>query len=329
MFVPDEVRKILWPKMLKLPIEFASSVENLDNVHLNLEDEVYQQILKDVARSRGHMPDNATEDLILKFQTELTQLICWVLSRHSDLSYYQGYNDVAATVLLVMGLQQGLHVLEKLTLMHLKRFMEKTMERVNQELFYIYALLDRDHPKLLQHLEDVELFPHFALAEYTTWYAHKYADNRKLLHRLFDYFLGSEQLVPLYLSTKIVSHRAGEIFDTIPADMGHTHKVLSTLPDDLPFEKLLFDSTKLYQQYPPESIINDVKDFDRKRKNKEDEWKIKTEACHQERERQKQSNVVVVARPSNIPLKSYKTITVVTILALGLYAFLKSSSGLN
>lgn len=74
----------------------------------------------------------------------------------------------------------------------------------------------------------VELFPHFALAEYTTWYAHKYAENRSLLHRLFDYFLGSPPLMPLYLSTVIVAHRATEIFSTTP-DMGHTHKVLCTV----------------------------------------------------------------------------------------------------
>ena len=52
-----------------------------------------------------------------------------------------------------MGLQQGLHVLEKISLTFLERFMEKTMEKVNQELFYIFALLDREHPKLLEHLE--------------------------------------------------------------------------------------------------------------------------------------------------------------------------------
>lgn len=52
-----------------------------------------------------------------------------------------------------MGLQQGLYVLEKISLMFLERFMEKTMDRVNQELFYIFALLDREHPKLLEHLE--------------------------------------------------------------------------------------------------------------------------------------------------------------------------------
>ena len=78
----------------------------------------------------------------------------------------------------------------------------------------------------------MELFPHFALAEYTTWYAHKYSENRKLLHRLFDYFLGSPPLIPLYLSTKIVAYRDKEIFSTTP-DMGHTHKVLSTVGENI------------------------------------------------------------------------------------------------
>lgn len=68
-------------------------------------------------------------------------------------SYYQGYNDVAATVLMVMGLERGIYVLEKISLEYLERFMESTMEKVNQELFFIFALLERVHPTLLQHLE--------------------------------------------------------------------------------------------------------------------------------------------------------------------------------
>lgn len=172
------------------------------------------------------------------------------------------------------------------------------------------------------------MFPHFALAEYTTWYAHKYAEKRKLLHRLYDYFLSSPPLMPLYLSSVIVAHRATEILKTQP-DMGHTHKVLCTLPDDLPFEKLLIDAKDLYRQYPPESIINDVKDYDRKRRCKEQEWKTKAEASRQERERQRRLKVVQTAPRISYRIRSYKTITVVTILALGLYAFLKSSSGLN
>lgn len=52
-----------------------------------------------------------------------------------------------------MGLQRGLYILERISLIFLERFMEKTMEKVNQELFYIFALLEREHPTLLEHLE--------------------------------------------------------------------------------------------------------------------------------------------------------------------------------
>lgn len=52
-----------------------------------------------------------------------------------------------------MGLQEGLYVLESISMEFLERFMERTMEKVNQELFYIFALLERVHPTLLEHLE--------------------------------------------------------------------------------------------------------------------------------------------------------------------------------
>ncbi|XP_047350218.1 TBC1 domain family member 20 [Vespa velutina] len=327
-FVTDGIRRVLWPKILRLSMDEIIPVEGLKTIYTKIPNEVYQQILKDVARSGSHISPTATEKETEHFQDQLTQIICWVLHRHPELNYYQGYNDVAATILLVMGLQEGLYVLESISMEFLERFMEKTMEKVNQELFYIFALLERVHPTLLEHLENVELFPHFALAEYTTWYAHKYAENRKLLHRLYDYFLSCPPLMPLYLSSVIVAHRATEIFNTTP-DMGHTHKVLCTLPDNLPFETLLIDAKNLYCQYPPESINKDVKDYDCKRRCKEQEWKAKAEASRQERERQRRLKIVKAAPRIPYRIRSYKTITVVTILALGLYAFLKSTSSLN
>lgn len=105
--------------------------------------------------------------------------------------------------------------------------------------------------------------------------------------------------------------------------------LFSQLPDDLPFETLLVNATNLYRQYPPESIKNDVRDYDFKRRRKEQEWKAKAEENRQERERQRKLRVVQSQPRIPYRIRSYKTITVVTILALGLYAFLKTSSGLN
>lgn len=327
-FVKDDIRRVLWPRLLGLRDGDLAPVKGLETIHNQIGNDVYQQILKDVVRSASHFPPGSTEDEISLLEEQMTQMICWVLHRHKKLNYYQGYNDVAATVLMVMGLQRGLRVLEEISLKFLERFMELTMEKVNQELFFIFALLERVHPTLLQHLENVELFPHFALAEYTTWYAHKYSEHRKLLHRLFDYFLGSPPLMPLYLSTVVVAHRATEIFNTTP-DMGHTHKVLCTLPEDLPFETLLVEAKNLYRKYPPESIENDVRDYDNKRRQKEQEWKRMAEKNRKERERRSRLQVAVPHPRLPYRVGSYRTIAVVTVLALGIYAFLKTSSGLN
>jgi hypothetical protein len=97
----------------------------------------------------------------------------------------------------------------------------------------------------------------------------------------------------------------------------------------LPFENLLHKTKLLYEKYPPESIDNDVKEFDHKRKLKEQEWKRKSEANRLERERQRNLRVVH-ARPQILyRLKNFKTITFATAFAFGLYIFLKGSSELN
>lgn len=97
----------------------------------------------------------------------------------------------------------------------------------------------------------------------------------------------------------------------------------------MPFETLLVEAKDLYRKYPPESISNDVKDYDHKRKIKEHEWKAKADASRKERERQRKLKTVQSKPRISYRIRSYKTITVVTILALGIYAFIRSSTGLN
>lgn len=83
--VNDDIRRILWPKLLRLSEEDSLPIYGLENIHSRIPDEVYQQILKDVARSGSHISPNATQQEMDHFHKELTQLICWVLHRHSTL----------------------------------------------------------------------------------------------------------------------------------------------------------------------------------------------------------------------------------------------------
>lgn len=69
----------------------------MDIIHTRVPDEVYQQILKDVARSGGHLEPNPSDKELEKFQDEMTQLICWVLHRHPKLKYVFLTNGVNLT----------------------------------------------------------------------------------------------------------------------------------------------------------------------------------------------------------------------------------------
>ena len=98
----------------------------------------------------------------------------------------------------------------------------------------------------------------------------------------------------------------------------------------MPFEKLLTDSKTLYQRHPPESILDEVKEYDYRRRRKEQEWVAKAEATRLEHERLKQLQVAKRTR-TRFPqrIRNVKTFTVVTILAIGLYAYYKSSLTFN
>lgn len=79
------MRRELWSKLLRLPDKDLPFVVELGTVHTRISSEVYQQILKDVARSGGHLSPSATDQEIEIFHEELTQLMCWVLYRNPDL----------------------------------------------------------------------------------------------------------------------------------------------------------------------------------------------------------------------------------------------------
>lgn len=70
---------------MRLPDQEPEMVDDLENVHKCIKNDVYEQILKDVARSGSHMPEDTPEEAMEKFQKELTQILCWVLSKHPEL----------------------------------------------------------------------------------------------------------------------------------------------------------------------------------------------------------------------------------------------------
>lgn len=164
---------------------------------------------------------------------------------------------MAITFLLVVGEDVAFHVMEILSTQHLVECMQETMEPTQRRLLFLYPIIRGENQALHDFLERSSVGTLFALPWYLTWFGHSLNQYRAVV-RLYDYFLASPFLLPIYVTAAIVLHREDEIFRE-ECDMASIHCLLSQLPDDLPFEYLLRHAQQLYVRYPPAKVEEQVK----------------------------------------------------------------------
>jgi len=246
----DKIRAKAWPLLVNIdPLSEDQTVPTDEEVQKHPE---YNQVVLDVNRSLKRFPPCIGEEERPLLQEQLTRLIIRVIITHPDLHYYQGYHDVAITFLLVVGEELGYNIVERLSVSHLKEFMAPTMEPTVQLLQYMYPIIRQRNPDLHAHLIKAELGTIFALPWLITWFGHVLPDYNDVV-RLYDFFLAQPPMMPIYLATAIVLYRQKEILAT-ECEMSSIHHLLSQIPQDLPFEKLLVESQILYEYYPPHSV---------------------------------------------------------------------------
>jgi len=250
----DEIRVRAWPRLMGIEmIETDLSFPTDEEVQLHSE---YNQVVLDVNRSLKRFPPGIGESERPALQEQLTRLIIRVIIAHPHLHYYQGYHDVAITFLLVVGEELGYQIMERLSISHLKDFMAPTMQDTVRLLQYMYPLFKRKSVRLHDHLVNAELGTIFALPWLITWFGHVLPDYGDVV-RLYDFFLAQPPMMPIYLAAAIVLYREEEILNT-ECEMSSVHGLLSHIPQDLPFEKLLVESQLLYELHPPHTIKAEV-----------------------------------------------------------------------
>nr|CAI5834046.1 unnamed protein product [Callosobruchus analis] len=232
--VADDLRCQVWPLLLGVDPSQDEKIPSLEDLSSHCE---YQQVVLDVNRSLKRFPPGIPYKQRLALQDQLTVLILRVIMKYPDLRYYQGYHDVAITFLLVAGEAVSFRIMEKLSTEHLKECMEPTMEKTSYKLNYIYALLSKVDPDLHNFMESAAVGTMFALPWYLTWFGHSLNQYRDVV-RLYDYFLASPPMMPLYVAASLVVHRRKEVFAE-GCDMASIHCLLSQIPDDLDFEEIL------------------------------------------------------------------------------------------
>ncbi|XP_029919517.1 TBC1 domain family member 20 isoform X1 [Myripristis murdjan] len=242
----DELRRKVWPKLLNVNVYDLPHKPGRD-VRENHKD--YNQVLLDVRRSMKRFPKGmpATERAVL--QEQLIDIILEVLKHSPQLHYYQGYHDVAVTLLLLVGERRAIAMLHTLSNHHLRDFMDPTMDSTKHILNYLMPIIEQVDTELHDFMIRAEVGTIFALSWLITWYGHVLSEFRHTL-RLYDFFLASHPLMPIYLAAAIVLHREKEVKRT-ECDMAMVHHLLSRIPQDLPYELLIGRSQALFDQYPP------------------------------------------------------------------------------
>ncbi|XP_062986018.1 TBC1 domain family member 20-like isoform X2 [Elgaria multicarinata webbii] len=241
----DEVRRKVWPKLLGVNVYSLPPKPGRD-VRQNHRD--YNQVLLDVRRSTRRFPPGMHEEQREILQEQLIGVILQVLRAHPELHYYQGYHDIAVTLLLVSGERMSIALLERLSTLHLRDFMDPTMDSTKHILNYLMPILQRESPRLHDFMQRAEVGTIFALSWLITWYGHVLTNFHHIL-RLYDFFLASHPLMAVYFAAAIVLYREEEVL-ACDCDMPSIHQLLSRIPQDLPYETLVLRAHQLFQRLP-------------------------------------------------------------------------------
>ena len=174
-----------------------------------------------------------------------------MIENNDVMRYYQGYHDVACIMLSTLGgtstaaassegrnrrrggddLMLASNVLFQISKSHLKDCLKSNFLQLQTALrltlFPLLAKLDRE---VHDRLYDCEMEPYFCLSWIITWFSHEIRDT-ELVKRLFDVFLVSHPLFPIYLSVAMIIHpyNKREIMEC-ECDFALLHQTLSGLP---------------------------------------------------------------------------------------------------
>lgn len=140
--------------------------------------------------------------------------------------------------------------------------MRKTLELVKLLHSSIPTLLKHIDKKLYNFIIKSEVQPVITLAWNITWFNYIIQDL-EIAKRLFDFFLGSNPIMPYYLSAALIVHISKNGLYDVPCDFTCVYDKISKFPQNnhIPYEKLIHEAIKYYSDYPPHKIwdFNQIK----------------------------------------------------------------------
>lgn len=130
-----------------------------------------------------------------------------------------------------MGLDLPSRVLLQISFSHFSDAMKSNFKELSAALrLIIMPLLGVFDAEVHSHLYKCQMEPFFAISWIITWFSHDIRDT-ELVKRLYDVFLVSHPMMPIYMSIAMVLHpfNRNEILST-ECDFAYVHQALADLP---------------------------------------------------------------------------------------------------
>ncbi|KAI9320082.1 rab-GTPase-TBC domain-containing protein [Dichotomocladium elegans] len=240
-FLLDSIRQRVWPVLLHTHhgcyIDEKGSEKDLADP---------KQISKDIARSLYYYPQNITPAQKRQKQKELHNMIVEILWRNPRLNYYQGFHDICSCFLLVLGKKDAIPAAENVALFYLRDAMMDSFDPISKQLQLMSSILYYEDSELSAHLNRCHIMPYYALSWILTWYSHDFFRFDKIA-RLFDFFIASSPLMPVYCASAITLLRRAEL---LRADQDMLHAAIQHIPQDMDVERIVKLAAQLERNYP-------------------------------------------------------------------------------
>ncbi|ORX49526.1 RabGAP/TBC [Hesseltinella vesiculosa] len=240
-FVEDAYRRMIWPVLLRT--HHGAYVDEKGSPN-GIADPI--QISKDVERSLYYYPQDITPTYKAFKQQELQSMIIEILWRNPRLRYYQGFHDICTVFLLVLGKKAAIPAAENVALFFVRDAMLDSFEPVSKQLRLMVSIVEYEDPSLMHYLETHGIMPYYALSWLLTWFSHDMTDFSKIT-RLFDLFVSSSSMMPLYVASAITLLRREELLHANPE---YLHSLITHIPQDTDIEAVIQRAVRLEAEYP-------------------------------------------------------------------------------
>ncbi|KAF1949503.1 GTPase-activating protein gyp10 [Byssothecium circinans] len=211
-----------------------------------------EQVALDVNRAFVYYPKNESEKQLDRRKEQLSDVIIHVLRKHPALCYFQGYHDIVQVLLLVLGPQDAPTAVARLSVLRIRDFMLSNMDPAMSQLELLRPVLATADPTLYAHLPKNRPST-FALPGTITLFAHILKEYKDIA-RLFDFFLASHTVMPIYFFAAIVLSRREEILDIDKEDEDIMSAILGRLPEPFDVEFHIARTVELHERLPPHSL---------------------------------------------------------------------------